>query len=375
MTESTPLLRVYSNYRGEYIRPPFDRRTLICTGDLTDELIATIEIYSEIKETTLEVLKNKGHQNLEEAYLKLRAYIRQAKTFYEAAQSLHHRAMPLVLYYSYMNFAKAFIFLNEPGFVDSNLRHGIHTSYGPGGLSAQKISVSNGIFPRFYKKITGYDLKIGTQLKPIDLFGYIGDVANEYTKLGFGHHRSFPTKMSLAHDQANANIHVLLAVAGNCRRPQFQELADEMSKDFSEIELPQYLSREIFDLRGGAAAGCRFFESKATTPTDLKTEPEFLKAFFEKMNHYMTLRPFPDPYLLNLDLSIGTNVKMNEFLANYCLMYFLGSLVRYRPEIIEGMLTTKDAFILERFIRTSTSTFLRYFRNAFVNENHAFETR
>jgi hypothetical protein len=44
-------------------------------------------------------------------------------------------------------------------------------------------------------------------------------------------------------------------------------------------------------------------------------------------------------------------------------MYYLGSLVRYRPWVLEAMLETKAAWIIERFVKSSPVTFLRHFRN------------
>jgi hypothetical protein len=177
---------------------PFNKNVLHCSPNVRDELMAALEFYSEIKTAGKELLRSNGHTNLAEAYLQFRAYIRQATTFYQAAEALHHRASPLNFYYSFMNLAKAVILLRTPNFVNHNLMHGISPQSKAGSLRKQKLSVkSNGVFPMFYKTIVGRPFSQNASLKIADLLGYVSDVQHEYVKLQYGPKRSFPCKYAI----------------------------------------------------------------------------------------------------------------------------------------------------------------------------------
>ena len=88
-----------------------------------------------------------------------------------------------------------------------------------------------------------------------------------------------------------------------------------------------------------------------------------------------------DPYesnylfLVNTDIRTPKMAPMNEMLAIYCCMFYLGSLVRYRPEILEAMLLTKDAWLIERFVKSAPLTFLRLVRNQFDRKYLVFTQR
>jgi len=66
---------------------------------------------------------------------------------------------------------------------------------------------------------------------------------------------------------------------------------------------------------------------------------------------------------------------MNEPVAIYAIMFYLGSLVRYHPEILEAMLAKRDAWMIESFIKSTPTTFLRYIRNLFDENNIVYEQR
>jgi hypothetical protein len=146
--------RDFTNWLNSGFPAPLHKNILQCSTQIADELIAALDFYAEIKQSGKSILRAKGHTNLAEAYTQFRAYIRQAKTFYEGAEALHHRASPLNYYYSFMNLAKALLLLNSPGFVDRGLTHGISPQSAIGSLKKQKIIVRpHGIFPLFYKLV------------------------------------------------------------------------------------------------------------------------------------------------------------------------------------------------------------------------------
>jgi hypothetical protein len=83
-----------------------------------------------------------------------------------------------------MNFAKAFILLRTPGFVDRGLKHGLHHTAQTRNIRTQYLrALPNGVFPLFYKQVTGTQITQTAKFRIVDLLGYITDVAHEYRVL------------------------------------------------------------------------------------------------------------------------------------------------------------------------------------------------
>ena len=79
-------------------------------------------------------------------------------------------------------------------------------------------------------------------------------------------------------------------------------------------------------------------------------------------------------FLLNAPLN-SKKTAMNEALAIYLAMYYLGSLVRYRPWVLEEMLNTQEAWLVERFVKSAPITFLRHARNMIDHQYVAYGMR
>lgn len=137
MRPVTPFNRFYQ----KAFYPPFRKIELACASSVQGELIGSLELYSEVKAFGKDLLRANGHTNISDAFLQFQAYIRQARAFFEAAQVLHHRASPLNYYYAFMNFAKAYILLRTPGFVDRNLVHGLRHTVNSNTLRKQDLKV------------------------------------------------------------------------------------------------------------------------------------------------------------------------------------------------------------------------------------------
>src|SRR5215469_15764111 len=172
---------------GESFPPPFSKNDLRGNDSIRNELFSSIELYSEVKALGREILKRNGHQDLRASFLRLQAYIRQARTFYEAAEALHYRASPLLYYYSFMNFAKAYLHLRDTKFKDTNLHHGIRLGNASGSIRGHRVvAMTKGVFPLFYERVSTISIGPPRQLSIAALLGYVSDVAFEYVSLQFG---------------------------------------------------------------------------------------------------------------------------------------------------------------------------------------------
>jgi len=83
----------------------------------------------------------------------------------------------------------------------------------------------------------------------------------------------------------------------------------------------------------------------------------------------------PAAFYLNQPFTKANGSPMDEFISTYLLMFFLGSLVRYRPAILEAMLEKEDAWMIESIMRSTPTSFLRHARNALTGERFVFCAR
>jgi hypothetical protein len=368
--------RPIGGWRGRAIPYPFDKRILSCSGSVQDEILASIDMYAEIKDGGKELLKANGHQNLSKAYLRFQAYIRQAKTFYEAAELLHHRAGALNYYYSFLNFSKALIYLKNPTFIDHNLHHGIKPKPTSGSLRKQHIQITqDGVLPRFYKLVTDQQISAGAKIKVADLLGYCSDVEYEYAKLKYGEPVSFFCKLVIGVHRDQKSAFPIIAVL-NGQHPAFEKLRNYIEKGFDEVEIAKNTARDMFGMLAEEGASTRFFESRRDWVIPA-TSDMLTNDVASLLSNLISYNPFNDDRLFVINRPIKTPkiVPMQELIAIYCSMFFLGSLVRYRPELLEAMLSTKDAWLIERFTKSAPLTFLRLVRNLFDKEYLAFASR
>ena len=91
-------------------------------------------------------------------------------------------------------------------------------------------------------------------------------------------------------------------------------------------------------LRGRERQSYTYWESKKAFPTTLNGTlpvPDLVQDTVQLLAHYISYVPFADsPFLFGLNFKMRTprEVIMNEMIAIYVIMFYLGSLVRYRPE-------------------------------------------
>lgn len=209
-----------------------------------------------------------------------------------------------------------------------------------------------------------------SSLSIVDLLSYVSDVGFEFVQLKYGLPSSFRSKAAICFDAPKLNTFPLMAIH-NPEPKRFKTIEKRLTKTFDEVTVPQPVLKQIFDSNAEVSQHFRYFEGK-TVP--VKTP---VNVVFASIADYMSPNPFNDdiPFLLNSPIRTPKLSTMNEMHSIYIVMFFLGSLVRYRPDLLENMLSTKDAWILERFIKSAPLTFLRYARNLLDGKYLVFTAR
>ena len=373
--------RLVVNYISKRFPGPLSKYVLTTNDTVQRELLNSFQLYAEVKDVAHALLNTYSHPSPATSYPRFQAYVRQAISFHDAAEKLHYRASPLLYYYSFMNFAKAIIFARDHTFTTGHIIRGIQPPHNTGMLRQHFVTVRvPGVFSHLYKYAVRQSIYSGAKFSVMKLLGYVSDVGQEYQEFKYGSPLSVGCKYAVVQYNDFQGCRGLLAV--NTPTPTQRRYVEKLlSKGFTEVSVIPGTTREVFELTAEDAQVFTFWETKKVygMPNPMRSMPvaEIVNESYRTWNGYFSLNPYDEPFLFRLNKKIQTpkQVPMNEMIAIYIVTYYLGSLVKYRPEVLERMLARRDAWMLESFIRSTPTTFLRYARNLLDGRNFVYKQR
>lgn len=374
--------RPYSGWIRIINAPPIARHHLLTNLSATEEALGWLDFVSEIKDTGTKFLRDRGHTTSPQTSFKLfQAFVRQAKTFYRSAENLDYRSSPLNYYYSFLNLAKAYILVQQPQFRGRRSGHGLGFKLRAGSLSQQIVTAGrSGVFPSFYRELTGSQLLQTVHFNVGSLLGYCSDISLEYEMGGFGRHRRAPVKFAIVTDQQREESWSLVAIQNFDLLEPHKKSLRAFNKVTEETTLDNNRARQVFEIFGEVRRGFRFFEGKTRYPYlggEILPVEKIVSEWCNATAPFLNIHPYHDGYdfVLNPPIRIKNQIPIKEPLATYAVIYFLGSLVRYHPEFLESLLERRDAWIIERFIKSAPHTLLLYMRNLIDGKNFTYGAR
>jgi len=307
---------------------PLDRTALIANDSVRNELLSSLQLYSEIRDLGQQLLKQNGHANSASSFIRFQAYVRQSISFFKGVEQLEYRSSPLLFYYSFMNLAKAAIFVRDPNFPFGHIHHGLVPSSTNGGLSTQFTTVvTTGVFGRLYALVIGNSIPNRAKLTIKSLMGYLSDLTFEYQYLKFRHPRYAGCKYAIGRNTQEANFRSILAI--NCNGKLSDRFIQILRKEFSEITLDQSFILNQFELTAIEAQYHKFWESKKAYGPNADGRPpgdDIVADSMTWLSDYIYWIPVDNwPFLFSLNSKIRSPemISMNEFLATYIIMFFL----------------------------------------------------
>lgn len=344
---------------------------------IVNELFGALEYLSEVEVVGKEFLKrNRAYPYpVTEHYKLFQSFIRQAITFYKSAETLDYRSSPLIYYYSFLNLVKAYCCIKDPKKFNKRMGHGLSHKLSTKKFTEQKVSVQDGVFKIFYEQLMGTPIKNKLNLKISDLISYCNDVGYEYQISGYGRRSVFFGKTALAVNQTNNQMWVVVAISGFNLFKKYPRKLSKFMSNFEEVSFPQSNAIELLGIKASEYKHYIYFESKNKYPVGFPKFPAS-NLVFDSLRDFFNDTVYSNNYNLTLALPIRNNpvTPFNETLAIYAGMYYMSSLVRYQPQYLEKILTSKESWLLQRFIKSSTQTFLRQMVNLIRNENCIFRT-
>jgi hypothetical protein len=269
----------------------------------------------------------------------------------------------------------------DPAFVSSRVTHGLRFAYKPGKLSSQfVINENSGVFNKFYQLVTGQKIPPKTKINIARVLGYCTDIVHEYTNAGYGKQRVAPASIRLLSNMRQKISWPILAVQNFGTLSPYKKSLINFGNYYEQVEPDRYAVREAFEIYTESLSNYSFFESKKTyawevgdlTPVGLMKKD----CFTVLQNLYETnVYNEKEEMFLNAPLRKNLQIPFCQMLAIYTAMFYLGSLVRYRPDYLEKLLDSKDAWIVERFTYSAPSTFLRSISNLILQKDYVYTAR
>lgn len=357
------------------------RTILNTTRPIEEELFATLKYYSEIKSVGTAFMKNLGHTKSKENWLLFQSFIRQSESFYQSANSLNYRAAALMYYYGFLNLAKGLICLHDPNFVTNPVKHGLSHRFKKSSFLTQYISIDkHGIFPKVYELLTNQESIGNANLNITKMLGYSLDISHEYFLTKLGKRPFCNANICLLNNTSKKSSWSMLAIANfeNLKMPK--KFFQHFSKHYEVVNLELTTAREIFNIYAEGYRYYTFFESKQEYSWE--NGKIKLKEIRQDIRDALTGLYEPDPYDNQSTLIFFSPLKtdkgnlfFNQTLSIYATMFYLGSLVRYRPDYLEHLLNSKEAWIIERFTKSASITFLRLIVNYILSKEYIFVSK
>ncbi len=351
------------------------------TQPIDDEIFAALEYFSEVDEVGVKFFKDLNHRDPKKSLHCFRAFIRQSKTFYYAAKQLHYRASALMYYYSFLNLAKAYVTVSDANAVSGYIEHGLTYKFIRGGLQNQGVFVAKrGVFHKLYEKETLAKIPAKLKLSIKNLLGYCTDVGYEYEMAGFGNRKTTPVAVRMLADSNRRISWPIIAITNFSVVNPYKKTLKPFFDYFEQIVPEKEFVRQAFDIYAESFASYTFFQSKQVY--QWQADDVILLGNI-KNDFHTAVKSLYDPVLhdekfdfyLSTPLRTNFQIPMNQPLAIYVITFYLGSLVRYNPSYIENILNSKDAWLIERFAKSSPETFLRYIANAILQKNYIYKRR
>lgn len=361
-------------------------QTLEASGSIEDELWILLEYLSEVEDIGLRFVTQNGvnKRKIRKVYKHFQAYVRQAKNYYYSAKQLHPRSSSLLYYYCFLNLAKAALVIKQPAIGSHKISHGITClAKDFSKLKTQSVKVLNdgGIFPKFYEWYFGLSIK-PQSLNIQKLLAYCTDISYQNIVAGNGNCKLL--RGYYVHQvNVNQSSHTgwpLIGIASFSLCTPYQKAFKALYDNFEKVELPQFSGREYFDIENFELSAYTFFQSKNTfnwhtnqIPPAFECRDLVSKTFGSMLqtNYYKS----DFDYYISLPYSANRQIPMDETVSIYLIMFYLSNLVRYNPSYLEELLSKKEAWIIDSFIRTCPLALLRSMASRITNIDSVISSR
>jgi hypothetical protein len=294
------------------------------------------------------------------AYQEFKNFSRQGITYWDAASSIKGSAAALPYYYSVLNFAKAELVRADPTkILDQRLTHGLSfVSTKSNSIAGDYLKVlPSGVFPLLYQHRTGKSIPSGTRLRIKNLLSLIPEIGLEVSEVG----RTRPSSISGYHSVVcdDTQAWPMLLVPENAFDDDREPLTRLIKRHFSEVPLDDFNSlRNVFALSNRTTrANLKCYQSNKTFSRqeaggDLPNINEALR-FMDSICaiHMSECGNTQKDFWLTPTVAKSKPLTVPLDLARYAAVYYLSSIVRYKPVALDPSKEGAQAWLMDSFAR------------------------
>jgi hypothetical protein len=292
----------------------------------------------------------------------LKLYIQQASEFYHAAASAKPNTAPLIYYYSFLNLAKALCEMRNPGFHerDECYAHGLSWKPDPRTLvnfAKEKVTIrGRGVWHVLWECLMRMPCPAAghTQVAVRTLFSYCPEISSEFLGVFGGPlpHIEFKNP-NLLYDAAQRETWLRFSV----RRQELKDQRLSGPKLIAQMKTVRStyveVKEEDRELRTYESATAKKLGRGGTPWSALESDIFGLNLFA----HFGTERELQYSFALQNSLPL----RFPQLVVSYTILFWLGSLVRYDPHSVQGLMDSPYWILIDGFMTQSRVWLLELF--------------
>ncbi len=286
------------------------------------------------------------------------AYLRQARTYWDAARLVRGSAAALPYYYAALQLAKAELLLTAPESVFGlPVHHGLTKVQSKSqSIRGDLLGITKGVFQHLSKSRTGEPLELRSRLRVFNLLSLIPEVGLEMERMSpvrpvtfFGNHAVVSSR---------EESWPLLLFTKDLTADRREPINREILRHFKPIDKTGFDWRDVFSLSSRAWGGSVFvYESRHT----FRRQNELGDWIPDMQGALAALTRLVGPAIAGrgeggFDFHVTPTVTKSSTrvlpidLVRYAVLFYASSLVRYAPSKIDPIINPGQAFLMDSVI-------------------------
>ena len=305
-----------------------------------------------------------------------RNYVQQGRAYFEAGDAVSGRSAALLYYYAFLNLAKAELLVKKSSVLADKVRHGL--IFKPGDqLLTGHVEVSDGVFPNLYTARTGLLLMQGTKIPIRRVFACIPEIGWDFEQAGGTSTTVEALSVVVSDDQSTWT---LLMVSPTEVIESHSDLTRHLARNWDVVEwTPTWDWRDTFAVSRRARPMGAILQQRHPLPRDKSGDLQWPEVTAARRQAWEQLSPFIDystdpavDAVLCASLYRNRRLVLPPSLARYLATFFLSSVVRYRPDLLDPRDHGADSLLSESVAKDTAIPLLINAINGIEPHPHLF---
>lgn len=314
------------------------------------------------------------------AFEYVRNFARQGRTYWSAGNRTEGSAAALLYYYGALNLAKAELMQSDPGAVTGKkLKHGVYfRTNNTDSVRSDSVVVNDGVFRLLYKKRTGMTLPLGTSMSVPNLLSLLPEIGMEMHHFGASRPGTALGYHTIATDHVRSWSLLALPV-GTLGDPQ-EPLARLVRKHYEQVQLSDFREWKTHFAVSGRSRNdsTDLYQSKRTfaaTASD-SSGPEMAAFYLPGTvlgDHLSPPLNQHGEFVLTHTIKKSDPLVMPLDLVRYLVMFYLSSLVRYKPTTLDPVTQGEQSWLMDSIAKEVPLNLLSGAVMGLAGRTHYFE--